>query len=127
MGMLKEFKDFISKGNVVELAVGVIIGGAFGKIVDSAVNDLLMPPIGYALKGIDFKDLVLKLGDAEIKYGNFIQVSIIFVITAFFLFLVVKAYNRMKAKDAQAAPAPAPPAPSNEEKLLAEIRDLLKK
>lgn len=126
MGMMQEFKDFISKGNVVELAVGVIIGGAFGKIVDSAVNDILMPPIGYALKGINFKDLVFKLGDAEIKYGNFIQVSIVFLITAFFLFLVVKAYNRMKMKDAQAAPA-APPAPSNEEKLLAEIRDLLKK
>jgi large conductance mechanosensitive channel len=125
MGMMKEFKDFISKGNVVELAVGVVIGGAFGKIVDSAVNDIIMPPIGYALKGIDFKDLVLKLGDAEIKYGNFIQVSIVFLITAFFLFLVVKAYNRMKKKD-EAAPAPTPE-PTNEEKLLTEIRDLLKK
>ncbi len=125
MGMMKEFKDFISKGNVVELAVGVVIGGAFGKIVDSAVNDIIMPPIGYALKGIDFKDLVLKLGDAEIKYGNFIQVSIVFLITAFFLFLVVKAYNRMKKKD-EAAPAPATE-PTNEEKLLTEIRDLLKK
>jgi large conductance mechanosensitive channel len=125
MGMMKEFKDFISKGNVVELAVGVVIGGAFGKIVDSAVNDIIMPPIGYALKGIDFKDLVLKLGDAEIKYGNFIQVSIVFLITAFFLFLVVKAYNRMKKKD-EAAPAAAPE-PTNEEKLLTEIRDLLKK
>lgn len=122
---MKEFKDFISKGNVVELAVGVVIGGAFGKIVDSAVNDIIMPPIGYALKGIDFKDLVLKLGDAEIKYGNFIQVSIVFLITAFFLFLVVKAYNRMKKKD-EAAPAPTPE-PTNEEKLLTEIRDLLKK
>lgn len=125
MGMMQEFKDFISKGNVVELAVGVVIGGAFGKIVDSAVNDIIMPPIGYALKGIDFKDLVLKLGDAEIKYGNFIQVSIVFLITAFFLFLVVKGYNRMKKKE-EAAPA-APPAPTNEEKLLTEIRDLLKK
>jgi large conductance mechanosensitive channel len=125
MGMMKEFKDFISKGNVVELAVGVVIGGAFGKIVDSAVNDIIMPPIGYALKGIDFKDLVLKLGDAEIKYGNFIQVSIVFLITAFFLFLVVKAYNRMKKKD-EAAPAAAPE-PTKEEILLGEIRDLLKK
>ena len=125
MGMMKEFKDFISKGNVVELAVGVVIGGAFGKIVDSAVNDIIMPPIGYALKGIDFKDLVLKLGDAEIKYGNFIQVSIVFLNTAFFLFLVVKSYNRMKKKD-EAAPAAAPE-PTKEEILLGEIRDLLKK
>lgn len=126
MGMMQEFKDFISKGNVVELAVGVVIGGAFGKIVDSAVNDIIMPPIGYALKGIDFKDLVLKLGDAEIKYGNFIQVSIVFLITAFFLFLVVKAYNRMKKQETPAPPA-GPPPPTNEEKLLTEIRDLLKK
>lgn len=125
MGMIKEFKDFAMKGNVIDLAVGVVIGAAFGKIVDSAVNDILMPPIGALISGVDFKDMAFTIAGVHIKYGNFINNTIIFIITAFFLFMVIKAMNTMKKKEA-AGPAPAPE-PSNEEKLLGEIRDLLKK
>jgi large conductance mechanosensitive channel len=125
MGMMKEFKDFAMKGNVIDLAIGVVIGAAFGKIVDSAVNDILMPPIGALISGVDFKDMAFTIAGVNIKYGNFINNTIIFIITAFFLFMVIKAMNTMKKKEAA---APAPPAePTNEEKLLGEIRDLLKK
>lgn len=127
--MLKEFKDFIMKGNVLDLAVAVIIAGAFGAIVTSFTKDILMPPIGLALGGVDFADLqyVLKPaeGDAEavaIKYGQFIKYVIDFLIIGFILFLIVKAYNKSK----KPAPAPAPSGPS-ETDLLTEIRDLLKK
>jgi large conductance mechanosensitive channel len=134
--MLQEFKTFIMRGNVIDLAVGVVIGGAFGKIVNSLVEDIIMPPIGLLISGIDFKDLTIRIGGEDsapvlIKYGNFIQISIQFVIIAFAIFIVVKGINKMrdladKKKEAE-APAPAPPAPSAEEVLLAEIRDLLKK
>src|SRR5215213_802861 len=125
----KEFREFVSKGNVVDLAVGVVIGAAFGKIVSSLVEDIIMPPIGKLLAGIDFKNLRLVIGsqvaadgkitEVAIKYGNFIQTAIEFLIIALVIFLIVKAYNRVRAT----AP-PAPPAPlSTTETLLAEIRD----
>ncbi len=129
------------RGSVVDLAVGIVIGGAFGKIVSSFVNDILMPPIGVLIGGVDFTQLSLTLKDAiiaadgtetaaavVIKYGSFIQTLVDFVIIAFAIFLVVKGMNALKKKE-QVAPAaaPAPPEPTNEEKLLAEIRDLLKK
>jgi len=132
MGFFSEFKEFASKGNVVDLAVGVIIGGAFGKIVGSMVNDILMPPIGMILSNIDFKELTLPLSEqvgtspaVAIKYGMFIQNIIEFVIVAFCVFLVVKGMNSLKRKKEEVPIAP--PEPSNEEKLLTEIRDLLKK
>ncbi len=137
MGLISEFKDFINKGNAIDLAVGVVIGAAFGKIVNSIVNDLIMPPIGLALGGVNFTDLKMTLKGAAVdaagaaipavtvNYGNFIQILIEFLIIAFAIFMVVKGINKMK-KAEEAAPA-APPAPSKEEKLLAEIRDLLKK
>ncbi len=135
--MLKEFKEFIAKGNVVELAVGLIMALYFGAIVKSFVDDIIMPPIGMLLGGVDFSDLKMVLQEAQgesikevaIAYGNFINAVVTFLIVAFAVFLVVKAYNQMKdrmEKKEAAAPA-APAAPSNEEKLLAEIRDLLKK
>jgi len=135
--MIKEFKAFIMKGNVLDLAVAVIIAGAFGKIVSSFVADIIMPPIGLLLGGVDFTDLMFVMKDAvvvdgeevaaevAIRYGAFIQTIIDFLIIGFAIFMVVKAYNASKKKE-EAAPA-APPAPSNEEVLLAEIRDLLKK
>lgn len=137
MSMLKEFKEFAMKGNVVDMAVGIIIGGAFGKIISSAVADVIMPPIGLALGGVNFTDMKLNLaeavmeGDKVIKeavtlnYGNFIQVTVDFLIIAFVIFMAIKAMNAAKKKE-EAAPA-APPAPSKEEVLLGEIRDLLKK
>jgi len=125
MGMMKEFKEFAVKGNVLDLAVGVIIGAAFGKIVSSLVDNILMPIIGIFLKGMDFSSRSIKVGEAEIKYGLFINATIYFIIIAFVLFLVIKGVNNMRKKEA-AAPA-APPAPSNEEKLLMEIRDALRK
>lgn len=132
MSIIKEFKEFALRGNVVDLAVGVIIGGAFGKIVSSLVGDVLMPPIGVLLGGVNFSDLAITIKEATdgaeavvIKYGAFIQTVIDFLIIAFVIFMVIKAMNSLKKKE-EAAP-PAPPAPSNEEKLLAEIRDLLKK
>jgi large conductance mechanosensitive channel len=122
--MLKEFKAFISKGNVIDLAVAVILGGAFGAIVKSLVDDLIMPLIGILLGGVNFSALTLQVGDAVLTYGNFIQAIINFLVIAFALFLIIRAANNTKKKE-EAAPA-APPAPSAEEKLLAEIRDLLK-
>jgi large conductance mechanosensitive channel len=128
MGMMKEFKDFAMKGNVVDLAVGVIIGAAFGKIVSSLVGDVFMPLLGLVTGGINFSDMAVTLKDAVgtkpavlLAYGKFIQSSIDFVIVAFAIFLFVKALNSVKRKEA-AAPA-APPA---QEVLLTEIRDLLK-
>lgn len=130
--MLKEFKDFAMKGNVVDMAVGIVIGAAFGKIVSSFVKDVLMPPIGMALGGVDFTELKMVLKEAvgetaavTVNYGTFIQTVIDFIIIAFAIFMVVKAMNSMKKKE-EAAPA-APPAPSAEVKLLTEIRDSLKK
>lgn len=123
--MLNEFKAFISKGNVIDLAVAVILGGAFGAIVKSLVDDLLMPLIGILLGGVDFTSLSIQFGEANLTYGNFIQAIINFLVIAFALFLIIRAYNKTK-KEEEVAPA-APPEPSAEEKLLAEIRDLLKK
>jgi len=137
MGMLTEFKQFAMRGNVVDLAIGVIIGGAFGKIVSSFVADVLMPPIGVLLGGTDFASLKIilksKVMEADkivsqavtINYGNFIQVTIDFIIIAFSIFMVIKLMNSLNKKEIPARAVPA--APSNEEKLLTEIRDLLKK
>ena len=134
---LNEFKAFAVKGNAVDMAVGVIIGGAFGKIVSSIVDDIIMPPIGWLIGGVNFSDLKvtlpaeknadgIEMQAATINYGNFIQTLIDFLIIAFCVFLLVKGINRLAKKDEKPAePAPAP-GPSNEEKLLAEIRDLLK-
>ena len=145
MGFLQEFKQFAMKGNVVDMAVGVIIGGAFGKIVTSVVNDIIMPPIGLLVGGVNFTDLKLVLKPAELNevgeevvaavtlnYGNFLQQTFDFLIIAFSIFLFIsvikKVSERMKNEEPAPEPAPAPaPEPSNEEKLLAEIRDLLKK
>ena len=130
--MIKEFREFIMKGNILDLAVAVIIGGAFGKIVTSFVNDIIMPHIGLLLGGVNFTDLKMVLkaaeGEAEavtLNYGAFVQNIVDFLIVAFVIFMVIKAYNNMQKKEEE-APA-APPEPSNEEKLLGEIRDLLKK
>ncbi|AKE51464.1 large-conductance mechanosensitive channel protein MscL [Kangiella geojedonensis] len=132
MGMMSEFKKFAMKGNVVDMAVGIVIGAAFGKIVSSFVNDILMPPIGMLIGGVDFSDLAFTLQEAvgeeaavTINYGSFIQTALDFIIIAFAIFMVVKGMNRMKKKE-EAKPA-EPPKPTNEEVLLAEIRDLLKK
>ena len=139
MGFLKEFKAFALKGNVMDMAVGVIIGGAFGKIVTSLVNDIIMPPIGLLVGGVDFTNLKLVIkkavveGGAEIapavtwNYGAFIQQVVDFTILAFCVFMMVKVMNKLlKKEEAKPAPAPAPPAPSKEEVLLTEIRDILK-
>lgn len=136
--MMKEFKDFAMRGNVVDMAVGIIIGGAFGKIVSSIVNDIIMPPVGMLVGGVKFTDLKYVLSEAvlndagevataavSINYGNFIQTTVDFIIIAFAIFMVVKAMNNMKKKE-EAAPPPAPAEPPVEEKLLTEIRDLLK-
>jgi large conductance mechanosensitive channel len=132
MSMMKEFRDFAMRGNVVDMAIGIVIGGAFGKIVSSFVNDVLMPPIGMALGGVDFTELTMTLKEASgdvaavtLNYGSFIQTVVDFIIIAFAIFMVVKAMNNMKKKE-EAKP-PAPPKPSAEESLLTEIRDLLKK
>lgn len=133
MGFLKEFKEFAMRGSVVDLAVGVVIGGAFGKIVTSLVDDIIMPPIGFLTGGVDFSDLKILLKAADeaaktpevsINIGNFINVVIQFLIVAFCIFLVVKGLNSFKRKE-EAAPA-TPPAPTKEETLLTEIRDILK-
>ena len=132
MGMIKEFKAFAVKGNVMDMAVGIIIGAAFGKIVSSFVNDILMPPLGVMLGGVDFSDLAYTIkeatADAEavvLKWGSFVQTTIDFLIIAFAIFIAIKAMNTLNKKEEE-APA-KPPEPSNEEKLLTEIRDLLKK
>ena len=125
MSMMKEFKEFAMRGNVIDLAVGVVIGGAFGAIVSSLVNDILMPLLGVVTGGHDVSGLVVKVGEAEIKYGMFLQAIINFVLIAFALFIFIKAMNNMKKKQEE-APAPAPEPPKTEV-LLEEIRDLLKK
>lgn len=143
MSFTSEFRDFISKGNVVDLAVGVVIGGAFGKIIDSLVNDILMPPLGLVIGGVDFKDLKIAIQAASvdaagkvvpavtINYGMFIQAAITFLLIALAVFMfVVKPMNamrkRMEKNAAPAAPA-GPPPPTKDQALLTEIRDLLKK
>lgn len=134
---MQEFKEFAVKGNAVDMAVGVIIGGAFGKIVTSIVNDIIMPPIGYVIGGVNFSDLKyelpktvvqgIELAPATINYGTFIQTILDFIIVAFCVFMMVKGINRLSRKKKEEPAAPAPePAPSAEEKLLEEIRDLLK-
>lgn len=127
--MLKEFKDFAMRGNVVDMAVGIIIGAAFGKIVSSLVSDVIMPPIGMIMGSVDFSDLSIALGAAEdaasLNYGLFINTVINFLIVAFAIFLLIKGINSMKKKE-EAKPA-EPPKPSSEEVLLTEIRDLLAK
>lgn len=122
MSIVKEFRDFAMKGNVVDLAVGVIIGSAFGKIVTSLVGDVLMPAIGVLLMGVDFSTLAVTVGSATIKYGAFIQSIVDFVIVALCVFLMIKAIMRFK----KPAPAAAPSAPPAEIVLLTEIRDALR-
>ena len=137
MGMLKEFKEFAVKGNMVDLAVGIIIGGAFGKVVSSLVSDVLMPPLGLLIGGFNFTDIKIQLKEAvldatgkiihapvTLNVGNFIQSLVDFTIVAFAVFLLVKAINSLHRK-AKEAPAPPPP-PTKQEELLGEIRDLLK-
>lgn len=154
MSLLKEFRDFAMRGNVIDLAVGVIIGGAFGAITSSLVSDIMMPPIGYIIGGVDFSQLSIKLAESKaatnlvtgdpilnadgsakmlpavvIAYGKFINVLINFILVAFCLFMVIKVMNEIKRrteKAAAAAPPPPPPGPTKEELLLGEIRDILK-
>ena len=135
---IQEFKDFAVKGNAVDMAVGVIIGGAFGKIVSSIVDDIIMPPIGWLIGGVNFSDLKWTLPAVEIpgvtapapatsNYGNFLQTLLDFIIIAFCVFMMVKGINKLSKKKEEEPAAPAPdPEPTNEEKLLSEIRDLLK-
>ncbi len=127
--MLKEFKEFAMRGNVVDMAVGIIIGAAFGKIVSSLVNDVIMPPIGMLMGGMDFSSLAVALGEGEgaasINYGVFINTVLDFLIVAIAIFMVIKAMNTLKKKEEE-KPA-EPPKPSKEEELLTEIRDLLAK
>jgi len=139
MSMLKEFKDFAVRGNMIDLAVGIIIGAAFGKIVASLVNDIIMPPIGLLLGGMNFTDIRIIMKDAvldpatgqvikdavALKIGSFIQTLVDFTIIAFSIFLMVKGINKLSRKKAEAPPAP--PAPTKDQELLTEIRDLLKK
>ena len=132
MSMMSEFKSFAMRGNVMDMAVGIVIGAAFGKIVASFVNDVLMPPIGMLMGGVDFSDMAVTLQEASgevaavtLNYGSFIQTLVDFIIIAFAIFMVVKAMNNMKKKE-EAAPA-APAKPSAEVELLTEIRDSLKK
>jgi large conductance mechanosensitive channel len=131
MSMMKEFREFVMRGNVVDMAVGIVIGAAFGKIVSSFVNDVLMPPLGVVLGGVDFSDLAVRLKEASgevaavtLNYGSFIQSVVDFAIIALAIFMMVKVMNSLKRKQ-EAQPA-APPKPSAEEALLAEIRDLLR-
>ena len=146
MSLIKEFKEFAMKGNVVDLAVAVIIGGAFGKVITSMVNDVIMPPIGKVMGGVNFSDLFINLdpskvakdgsaikslaqakeaGAAVIAYGSFINTVIDFTIVAFCIFMIIKVMNTLKKKPVPVAPV-APPEPTKEEKLLGEIRDILK-
>ena len=124
MSFVKEFKEFAIKGNVVDLAVGVIIGAAFGKIVSSLVEDVVMPVLGTLLGGLNFSGLAIKVGGATVKYGNFIQTCVNFLIVAWAIFLMVKVINRLKREEEKAPEAKAPP---RQEVLLEEIRDLLRK
>lgn len=142
MSMMQEFKEFAMKGNLIDFAVGVVVGGAFGKVTSSFVDGLVMPMVGKIIGGVNFSDMKFKIQDGTkavmdsagnvttqevpeiyIKYGEFITQCLDFIIVAFVMFLVIKAMNKMK----KAEPAPPPPGPTNEEKLLAEIRDALKK
>jgi len=132
MGIIKEFKDFALKGNVVDMAVGIIIGGAFGTVVQSLVKDVMMPPLGYAMGQVDFSQLALKMGQndagealVEIRYGSFINAVISFLIVAFAVFLLVKGINTARKRFEKEAAA-TPPGPTPDQKLLTEIRDLLK-
>jgi large conductance mechanosensitive channel len=132
MGMMSEFNDFAMRGNVVDMAVGIIIGAAFGKIVSSFVSDVIMPPIGVLIGGVDFTNLAVTIQEASegveavtIKYGAFLQTVFDFVIIAFAIFMAIKVMNSLKKQEEEAPEAP--PEPSAEEKLLTEIRDLLKK
>jgi large conductance mechanosensitive channel len=127
MSMLSEFREFAVKGNVVDLAVGVVIGAAFGKIVASLVEDVIMPLVGSLMGGVDFSGLALKLGSATLKYGKFIQTCLDFLIIAWAIFIMVKLVNRLKREQAAPAAPAAPPAPPKQEVLLEQIRDLLKK
>ena len=140
MGFIKEFKEFAMRGNVMDMAVGVIIGGAFGKIVSSLVNDVIMPPIGWLIGGINFTDLSVKLPvnpltpeqePVTINYGAFLQTTLDFLIVAFCIFLLIKGINKLsnlkKKEEEAAAAAPEAPKGPTQEELLAEIRDLLKK
>ncbi len=131
MGFISEFKEFAMKGNVMDMAVGVIIGGAFGKIVSSLVDDILMPVVGMITGNIDFTSLAFQIGEGEeaavLKYGNFIQNTVDFLIVAFCIFLMLKAINKMNRKKEEPAPEPEAPAGPTQEELLTEIRDLLKK
>jgi large conductance mechanosensitive channel len=131
MGLVAEFREFAVRGNVVDLAVGVIIGGAFGKIVSSLVADVVMPPLGVIIGGVNFTGLKITLKEAEgavaavtLNYGNFLQTVLDFTIVAFAIFMMIKGINRLKRKQAEAPPAPA--VPTKEELLLGEIRDILK-
>jgi large conductance mechanosensitive channel len=124
--MLKEFRDFLARGNVLDLAVAVILGLAFGAIVTSLVNDIIMPLVGIILGGIDFTSLVAQVGTAQVKYGNFIQALVNFLIIAFVVFMIVRSINKMQARFSKPAPAAAPPPPPADVVLLTEIRDLLK-
>lgn len=133
MKIIHEFKAFAMRGNVIDMAVGIIIGGAFGKIVSSIVNDIIMPPIGLLIGGVNFSDLKFVMKDAvgdipavTLNYGNFIQVLFDFLIIAFSIFMVIKVMNAAKKKEEAPVEAPKSPEPTNEEKLLSEIRDLLK-
>ena len=131
---IKDFKEFAIKGNAVQLAVGVIIGSAFGKIVSSIVDDIIMPPLGWLIGGVDFTDLKIKLPQnplnpdvqVTINYGNFIQATIVFIIVAFCVFLLVKGMAALSRSNKEEEKPKAAPAPSKEELLLTEIRDLLK-
>lgn len=125
--MLKEFLKFIQKGNVLDLAVAVVIGGAFGAITTSLVNDVITPVIGLFLGGVDFSDLSFGLGAAKIMYGSFIQAVVNFLIIAWVVFLIIKGYGRLASLRQREAPPAAPPAPPREQVLLEEIRDLLAK
>lgn len=142
--MLKEFREFALRGNVLDMAVGIVIGAAFGTIVQSLVNDVIMPPIGLLLGGVDFSELFLVLregtvaapyqtvaaateaGAVTINYGLFVNAVVSFLIVAFALFMVVRGFNRLRRKEEEPAAPPAPPEPTKEEILLTEIRDLLK-
>ncbi len=139
MKLISEFKAFAMRGNVVDMAVGIIIGGAFGKIVSSVVADVIMPPIGLLLGGVKFTDLKIVLKDpildaagtvtsqaVSINYGNFIQTTVDFLIIAFAIFMMIKAMNSLKKEEEAPVEAPAPPPPTKEEVLLTEIRDILK-
>ena len=123
---LREFKEFAMRGNMMDLAVGVIVGGAFSSVTTSLINDILMPVIGIFVSEASFADLTVTVGSAVVAYGNFIQAVINFLIMAFVVFCMVKGINRLSRKKEEAPPPPPPPAPSQEEKLLTEIRDLLR-